>query len=481
MPSGEADGQVRAAQSPGVLAWTGWGRAALPLAVEVAALAGLLGLGDLGQRRPAAVLLLGVACFAQAWLVWAARGAPLSPPVVVGVALLLRALLLPLAPALSSDVWRYLWEGRVAAAGFDPYRHPPADPALAALRDAGWERVDHREVPAVYPPLAMATMSLVARLPAPLALAAWKGVVTAADLALCWLLLRLAAAGGRPTHRVLWYAAHPLAALEVAGMGHLEPLGVAAVAATLLALLARPPRRAGAALAAALGALAKLVPFAAWPMWARQSGASLRFFGAAAGVVAVATLPLLQPGRGLPAGLVTYASRWEFAGPLHEPLWRLLAAADAPARVKHALDLTKEWTGLHEAWNRLYPQAYPQMLARLALGLGVVALVVVAVRWRDPLRGTAALFGGLLLLSPTLYPWYLLWVLPFAALGEGWRWRWAAAVAPVAYLPGAGLEWWPWLHALAWGPFLLFWWRDWRGARGERLAGGREETACAGA
>ena len=54
-------------------------------------------------------------------------------PMVGTVALALRLALLPTVPTLSGDMYRYVWDGRVVAAGFDPYVHVPADPALAAL------------------------------------------------------------------------------------------------------------------------------------------------------------------------------------------------------------------------------------------------------------------------------------------------------------------------------------------------------------
>ena len=320
-------------------------------------------------------------------------------------------------------------------------------------------------MPAAYPPLAMTAMSVAARLPAPARLAAWKLLVLAADLVACWLLLLLARRGGRPPERALWYAANPLVALEVAGMGHLEPLGVAAALGAGLAVVRREALAGG--LAAAAATLAKLGPVVAWPMWARQSGGARAFLLAAALVTAVGLAPVLASTGGVPPGLAAYAVRWEFAGPLHEPLWRLLAAVDAPASVKHALDLMKEWTGVHAVWNRFYPWAYPQLLARLLLGAAGLVVIARSLSWRDPIAGGAALFGALLLLSPTLYPWYLLWVLPWAALAGQTRWLWAAAAAPLAYLPAtAGIAWWPGLHLLTWSPFLLLWWRDRRCAGG---------------
>jgi alpha-1,6-mannosyltransferase len=55
--------------------------------------------------------------------------------VVFGVAIALRALLLTAPPILSTDIYRYVWDGRVQTAGINPYRYIPADPALASLRD----------------------------------------------------------------------------------------------------------------------------------------------------------------------------------------------------------------------------------------------------------------------------------------------------------------------------------------------------------
>ena len=430
-----------------------------PLLAELALLSALAVLGDPATRPLLTVALLLGATAAMLLLARAASRVALPAAAVLAAALLLRLVLLPLPPTLSSDVWRYLWEGRVAAAGGNPYATAPADPALAPLRDAGWQRVEHREVPAAYPPLAMTAMSVVARLRPPLRLLAWKLLVVAADILACWLLLRLARAAGRPPSRVVWYAANPLVALETAGMAHLEPLGVAAALAAGLAVMRRDALVGG--LTAAAAALAKLAPVVAWPMWARQSGRPAAFLLSAALVTAVGLAPVFASTGGMPPGLAAYAMRWEFAGPLHEPLWRLLAAVDAPASVKHALDLMKQWTHVYEPFNRFYPFVYPQLLARLLLGVAGLAVIARSLAWREPLAGAAALFGALLLLSPTLYPWYLLWVLPWAALAGQRRWLWASAAAPLAYLPAAaGIEWWPWLHLVTWTPFLLLWWRD---------------------
>src|SRR5829696_7184499 len=197
----------------------------LPL---VAAHCGLLLVFDLAHHLVTTLALLGAAFLA---LLLAARRleamrTPLGGAILLG-ALLLRLPLLPLPPALSDDALRYLWDGKVAAAGFNPYALAPAAGELTPLRDDSWPRLPHREVPTVYPPLSVAAFSIASRLPFPLL--AWKLMATAADLLGCWLLLAVARRGGLPEGRTIWYAWNPLVALEVAGMGHVDALGVAAV------------------------------------------------------------------------------------------------------------------------------------------------------------------------------------------------------------------------------------------------------------
>ncbi len=397
-------------------------------------------------------MLLGAAFLG---LLYAARRleAATVPPgaaILIG-ALLLRLPLLPLPPALSEDALRYLWDGKVAAAGFNPYALAPAAEELTHLRDATWRQLPHSQIPTVYPPLSIAVFSIASRLPFPLL--GWKLMATAADLLACALLLALARSLGLPEGRTVWYAWNPLAALEVAGMGHVDALGVAAALGAVLFLVRRSRGLGTAAVLAAAGALAKLAPLAAFPMWARQSGRPWRFLGIAGGLVALTGLPVLAATGGVPPGLVAYGVSWEFNGPLFEPLWRLLDAAGAAPALARGLDQLKAWTGEYEAWNPLYPYLYPQFLAKLALAAGAGVAVLLSLRERDPVTGTGRLFGRLLLLSATVYPWYLLWVLPWAALQRRTAWLALSGLALLSYAVLLGAPAWPWVYMAVWGPF----------------------------
>jgi alpha-1,6-mannosyltransferase len=421
----------------------------LPL---LAAHAGLLLVFDLSRHLDLALALVGAAFV---WLPLAARrleavAAP-GATILLG-ALLLRLLLLPVPPTLSDDVLRYLWDGRVAAAGRNPYALAPAAGELASLRDEVWRRLPHKEVPAVYPPLAIAAFSIATRLPFPLL--AWKAAATAADLLACAFLLSLARRMGVPEGRTVWYAWSPLPAVEVAGMGHVDALGVAAVVGAVLFLAER--RRAGAAVLAAAGILAKLAPLAALPLWARRSGRPARFAATALGLTAVAVLPVLFATGGVPPGLVTYGVSWEFNGPLFEPLWRLLDWTGAAPALAGGLDKVKDWTGLYEELNPVYPYLYPQLLAKLVLGAGMLAVIALSLRERDPAAGTGRLFGRLLLASATVYPWYLLWVLPWAALGRRPAWLALSGLIFLSYIPQVtGTPLMPLVYLAIWAPFAV--------------------------
>lgn len=370
------------------------------------------------------------------------------------VAAILRALLLPLPPTLSDDVLRYAWDGRVATAGFNPYVLTPEAPELEALRDPLWEAMPHKDIETVYPPLALATFSIAALLPHPVYVL--KALLGCIDLAACALLIALARRRGLPSERAALYAWNPLVTLEVAGMGHIDALGVAATVGCVYLLAPGARRVTAAAVAAAAGVAAKLVPLVALPMWARQSRRAPGFLSLAAGLSAVVGIALALSVGGAPPGLTRYAVSWEFNGPIYEPLHRLLDAARAPEAVAVVLDGLKQVTGWHQLWNRFYPYRYPELVAKLLLFALLAGWVVRSARWRDPVAGTGALFGGVLLCSATVYPWYLLWVLPWAALCRQRAWLLLAVLAPLSYLPQLGpAELWPGYYLAIWGPFAV--------------------------
>jgi alpha-1,6-mannosyltransferase len=200
---------------------------------------------------------------AVAWWILGRGASSGSPParvvpIIVFFATLFRLTLLPAAPALSDDIYRYLWDGRVVAAGLNPYLDPPAAPDLAALRDDLHARVAHQQVRTIYPPVAQALFAMVAASGA--GVAGLKTLLILADLIAIALLGGLLTRLRLPPARLALYAWNPLVVIEVAWSGHLEPVGVALTLLAAGAIIQKRDLRSTIALT--LAALVKILPLA---------------------------------------------------------------------------------------------------------------------------------------------------------------------------------------------------------------------------
>jgi hypothetical protein len=431
-----------------------------PVAILLAATATASQLRDVERDAWTFVLGYAVGFLALLWLMGAARGRSLSPAILLGVAVVLRLLVLPMPPTLSDDLYRYVWDGRMILAGINPYSSSPDDESLRALRDDDFERIAHRDVETVYPPLALVLFSIASALPHPFL--AYKVLLALLDLGGCALLVVLARRLERPTLNVVWYAWSPLAVFEGAGMGHVDAAGVPFVVACVLLLeptLARPTaavrHRLVAGLAAAAGVLIKLVPLVTLPLWLRFGGR--RFALAAAGAIAIGLGGAVWSVGGMPPGLVRYGVSWEFNGFIFEPFWRLLRSLEVDRAIKALLAHIEDASGQHQALDPLYPLVYPQLMAKLALGLALVVLVALVARKALNLcDGTRRILGGAVLLTATAYPWYFLWVLPFAALERAIPWLVLSYSLHFSYLPRFfGVSAFPASYLLVWGPFVI--------------------------
>jgi len=89
-----------------------------------------------------------------AWIILHARSSRSTLMVVIGFAALFRLSILFAPPYLSDDIYRYVWDGRVQAAGINPYRYIPADGELVPLRDQTiYPKINRRDYAhTIYPP-----------------------------------------------------------------------------------------------------------------------------------------------------------------------------------------------------------------------------------------------------------------------------------------------------------------------------------------
>lgn len=312
--------------------------------------------------------------------------------------LLFHATLLVSPTPVSDDIFRYEWDGLVTSEGINPYAHSPAADEVRHLRGLNWHQIQNKTIKTMYPPLAQllfgglqtvwpGTMSL--RVVAVLFSVAATGVIM-----LILKELRL-----EPS-RALIYGWSPLAALEFGNSGHIDALAVLCMMLCFLALLKKRPAFSGAALA--LGALTKIFPLLFVGVLLRRWGKrGMAAFGA---VFVVLWLPFLGGGWGLVEGSSYFVGQGLFNGSLF-PL-------------------------LRGALRWVMDGATALLTAKVLVFVGFVVLSSVLAHrsWRDEAdvrqvwRYALWLTGGFLLLSPTVHPWYLTWVLPFLCVTPyaGW-------------------------------------------------------------
>ncbi len=410
------------------------------IALDLAALGlhvpGQLGIGS-NQRLRAFVglMMLEMALYAGAVMIVLRFSLPPRALIVIlAAAILMRGLLLFSPPFLSTDLYRYVWDGMVQNEGINPYRYRPDAPALAFLRDRTIYPGINRKATArtIYPPFAEAVFALTAR--ASPTLAGMKVVMTLFDLGAIAALLLLLRKAGLPRTQILIYAWQPLPIWEFAGNGHVDAIVAGGVAWALLFATTRRPALSAASFAAAV--LAKLLPAVLMPaLWRPRS---LRF-PAVASVIVVAFY-------------AAYAS----VG------WRLLGFL--PGYV-HQEGITSGlgifWLEILGRLVRLPPAAGRIYLVIAAIGLAVLGLSI----WRRALppaaperaREIAAsallLAAALMLIITPHYPWYFAWLLVPLSIVPSPAALYLPAASFLLYLDPIHLH--PLWPALIYGPFAV--------------------------
>ena len=257
------------------------------------------------------VLIASVLYIAACCLVIRTQPSHSTLLIVLVFAVLFRLSLLFAPPYLSDDIYRYVWDGRVQAAGVNPYRYAPADPALEHLRDDKiYPRINHNYAPTIYPPVAEAIWFVTTRVSESVT---WmKITVILFEGIAIWAVLQLLGLVGLPRHRILLYAWHPLTVWEFAGSGHLDAIAIAFIALALLSRRRKAEAASGLALACA--ALVKLFPAVLLPALYKRRDWKMPLVFALA--IILAYLPYLRVGaRGVIGFLPGYAQeRGMFSG-----------------------------------------------------------------------------------------------------------------------------------------------------------------------
>ena len=273
------------------------------------------------------------------------------------------------------DIHRYVWDGRVQRLGYNPYLLIPSDPAFSGLHTAETRTLNNPGVPSPYPPGAELFFRAVTAIHE--SVFALKVAFVVCDLAIVLILLDVLRCSGQGAHWVLAFAWHPLLATEVVGSGHIDIVGALLLLISFVALGRR--WRAVAAVAFALAVAVKFLPIVLLPLYWRR--VRVRDGVLAAIVFGLLYVPFLNHGR-IPIGsLGTYVQSFRFNDPVFAMFERVAA---------------------------------PQLVVGLAVLVGF--LTAIWLRSKSEAGSSAAFawpMAASLLCAPVVYPWYLLWLLPF--------------------------------------------------------------------
>ncbi len=294
------------------------------------------------------------------------------------------------------DIHRYVWDGRLQRLGYNPYLVIPSDPAFARLHTSETRTLNNPNLPTPYPPGAELFFRAVTAIHE--SIFAMKAAFVLCELAIVLALLDVLRRNKKPAHLVLAFAWNPLLAIEVAGSGHIDIVGALLLALSMAALLRR--WRAAAAVALALAIAVKFLPIVLLPLYWKRI--RIRDAALATLVFGLLYVPFLNHGRAPIGSLGAYVQGFRFNGPVFAMLDRI---------------------------------APPQLLVGLAILIGLATAACLRIKTATS-EVSASQFvwpmAAALWFAPVVFPWYLLWLLPFVTSASTWLIIiWTISIIPV--------------------------------------------------
>ncbi|HWW98982.1 MAG TPA: glycosyltransferase 87 family protein [Edaphobacter sp.] len=341
-------------------------------------------------------------------------------PVILVVAIACRLAALFAEPYLSSDIYRYVWDGIVQHAHISPYRYVPGDLVLSFLRAPNqdiFDNINRRDYAhTIYPPAAQALFYLITWISPTItfmktAMVLFEGVTV-------YVLMALFRYLGIRREQILLYAWCPVVIWEIAGSGHLDSAAMAFIALALLARYRQQPILTGLFLAIAI--LLKLYPLVLLPALYRRGD-----FKMPATVVAIIAFSYAAYSS---VGLLVFGF---LGGYVKEE-------GMATGSRYFLLELVQRIPGLHGLTTTAYFLFCASIFAAIlwwcwqvagqqgsdgqqpAINPGVPSPAVADMGSHSSsaafLRPTFTLAAALMFLFSPHYAWYILWLVPFFTL-----------------------------------------------------------------
>ncbi|MDD5395435.1 MAG: glycosyltransferase 87 family protein [Thiothrix sp.] len=331
-------------------------------------------------------------------------------------------------PELSDDIYRYLWDGLTVLHGNNPYALAPSGAKPFSAESAALlGHVNHPHLVTIYPPAAQVFFAIGAFLGGILGI---KAVLIALDIAVCAVMLRLLSWMKMPPSRAVLYAWHPLPILEIASSGHIDGAGIFLLMLAFMLLF--PPRDdpnfhasnnwavpAAAGLVFSIAMLVKLFPLVFLPILlflAGRKGRGPFIIGVVSGTAAL-SIPFLPGLSNMFTTLDIYVRNWEFAGFAFQSLHEIFPSGGT-ARQILAVSFLLITATLYASLFRKRENPAEEVCTPSLFPEAFKTAYCVALAF--------------LLLTPTLHPWYALYLaclLPFVSGTAGLVMTWAVLLS----------------------------------------------------
>lgn len=307
-------------------------------------------------------------------------------------AIIARLLLVGADIYTSNDVDRYLFDGRIAFEGYDPYSISHDHPDLAELKAQWQPPEEHAAYVTIYPPLALGLFTFAAATGVENAYVVWELMLFFASITIVFLSALLLKKLNKLNHIAL-IALSPILILE-AGIGlHIDTFTTLAIVGAIYAWLHKKNALCGVIIA--LGVLLKLLPIMLLlPLFFLQKNiksalilAITCFITVALGYLITITLGLLPIGS-----IGVFFEKWRFASPIFNLLDNFFSVETTI--VVLALFASILAAGIaYFCWCNRNNSQQPSIFIAMQLALAIP-----------------------LLISPVVFPWYLMALVPLLAL-----------------------------------------------------------------
>ena len=327
--------------------------------------------------------------------------------IIIVFSILFRLILLPSVAIHENDFYRYLWDGKSVKNGINPFKYAPDEvnsaktetnpgiKRLKELRDQNplyFERINHKGVPTIYPPIAQAVFAASSMIKED-SIFVLKSILVFFDiLALALIVLLLSHFKLNPSLAVV-YGWSPLVLKEIANSGHYDSVTIFLTLLSLYLIVKNKPLAGSIGLACA--SLTKFYPALLLPLYIKRI--KIRHLSAfAIGIISIYVPFFIWGHAGVHkifAGLGIYYEKWAYNGSLFIMAQSVLNML----RIKEISDF---------------------FLTKLMMGLiFIILLVYLALKRSDEplelMEKTLFVLVALFLLNPVGEPWYFCWIIPF--------------------------------------------------------------------